>query len=484
MLSSLRFRLPVAVFLVFCGSGLAAQTFDGLSTAVEQGQFGNLKAVVIARHGEIIYEEYFRGAQANDLHQVQSVTKSVGSALVGIAHRQGKLQLDQGLDDFFGGLYPMSQGSYLDKADITVEQILQQRHGIQWDEGQVDYRNPQNPANQLVNADDWYDYVLTRPVDAAPGTRFSYSTGASTLMSRFIRVASGMGPEAFAMQELFTPLGIDSVHWEGFSEAGMGAGLTDWPNPDGDAPLGFSLWLRARDMVKLGQLYLRGGVYDGRRILDSSWVDASWTKYSNSTNSDFFERPGWGHGYQWWIATVDDPLGRNWNVFFASGWGSQVIFVIPELDLVLVTTADNYDHTGADVDALLVTQVLPLVSPQMDARFDGAWYDPAADGQGLTLEIRDDQSMLGFWYTYDQSGGQRWFLMQGQVTNGVAEVAIYETSGGVFLQGTPPYTLTQWGSGQLSAVDCDHLSFQFDAGDLSATVDLTRLSGLCYTPPG
>ncbi len=482
MLSSHPIRWPAAAIILLIGFGVAAQPFEGLSSAIQQGQFGQLKAVVIARHGDIIYEDYFRGTQPDDLHQVQSVTKSVGSALVGIAHRQGKLQLDQGLDEFFGELYPMTQGSYRDKADITVEQVLQQRHGIQWDEAQTDYRDPQNPANQLVNASDWYDFVLTRPMDAAPGTRFSYSTGASTLMSRFIRVASGMGPEAFAMQELFAPLGIDSVHWEGFSEDGRGTGLTDWPNPDGDAPLGFSLWLSARDMVKFGELYLRGGVYNGRRILDSSWVDASWTKYSNASNSDEFEQPGWGHGYQWWIATVDDPLGRHWNVFFASGWGSQVIFIIPELDLVMVTTADNYDHTGFDVDALLVTQVLPFVAPRLDARFNGAWYDPAADGQGLTLEIRDG-SVLGFWYTYDQAGGQRWFLMQGQVSSGFGQVTIYETSGGVFLQGTPPYSLIPWGSGLFSAVDCDHIRFDFDADQLSETVQLTRLSGVCFSPP-
>ena len=92
------------VLLLCVSQGLAAQPFEGMREAIEQGGFGNIKAVVVSRHGEIVYEEYFRGAQASDLHQLHSVTKSVGSALIGIAHRQGKIQLDQGLNEFFSDL--------------------------------------------------------------------------------------------------------------------------------------------------------------------------------------------------------------------------------------------------------------------------------------------------------------------------------------------------------------------------------------------
>ena len=159
----------------------------------------------------------------------------------------------------------MSEGSYQNKVAITAEHILQQRHGIEWDETQTDYRNPLNPVAQMVESDDWYEFVLTWPVDAGPGQKFTYRNG---------------------------------------------------------------------------------GIHNGQRILDQAWVDASWTKYSHSGNSDFFPEPGWGHGYQWWVAEAADALDRNWHVFFASGWGSQVIFVVPELGLVLVTTGDNYAYNG------------------------------------------------------------------------------------------------------------------------------------------
>lgn len=472
------------VITLMLASPLKAQNFDSLGEAIEQGNFGNLKAVIISRHGEIIYEDYFRGSHAGELHQVQSVTKSVGSALIGAAHRQGKIRLDQDMGYFFGELYPMSVSPYANKTAITVEQILQQRHGIEWDESSTDYRNPLNPVLRMIESDDWYQYVLSQPVDAQPGTKFSYSSGASILMSRMVRVASGMAPEDFAMQALFGPLDIEQVHWEVYSEGGMGTGLTDWPAPDHDIPLGFSLWLKARDMLKFGELYLNGGEYNGKRILDESWVNASWTKYSNHTNSDFFSMPGWGHGYQWWIARLDDRFGRNWQVFFASGWGSQVIFVVPELDLVLVTAGHNYDYNGPDVDALLYS-VLSELNPDLDPRFDGSWYDPQTDGQGFNLDILDDEkTVVSYWYTYtsDASGSQRWFVLEGQVSDGIGDVTIYETKGGIFMQ-SEPHSLVPWGTGRFIAIDCNHINFEFESGEMSASIPLTRITGSCYEAP-
>ena len=478
------FWLAMLPMLAMTWNSPAMSDFDDLSQAISQGSFGNLKAVVASRHGELIYEEYFRGTGPDELHQVQSVTKSIGSALVGIAHRQGKIQLDQDMDHFFADLYPMSQGMFQGKSAITVEQVLQQRHGIAWDEDSTDYRNPLNPVRQMVESPDWYQFFLTRPMDALPGHKFAYSSGASNLMSRFIRVATGMGPEAYAMQELFIPLGIESVHWELYSEGGRGTGLTDWPMPDQDAPLGFALWLKARDMLKIGELYLNGGVYQGKRLLDKAWVDASWTKYSHSGNSSFFPRPGWGHGYQWWIAQLPDAHGRTWEVFFASGWGSQVIFVVPELELVVVTAGDNYDYGGPNVDALLYTTLNEL-SPDLDQRFDGSWYDPVNDGQGFQLDVLDDGStVIAYWYNYqpDGSGDQRWFVLTGNVVNGVADVTIFETRGGVFLHNNP-YSMQEWGTGRFSAVDCNHIKLEVDSDEITTVIPLTRLTGVCFQAP-
>ena len=469
--------LPMkAVFILitlFFGQNLLAQPFNGLSEAIESGNYGDLKAVVISRHGEIIYEDYFRNTQRYDLQQVFSVTKSVGSALIGIAHRQGIIQLEQGLGDFFNELYPMTQPAFRDKRFITVEAVLQQRLGIEWDEWTIPYDSPANPLHQAENSGDWYRYVLTRPTDAQPGEKFAYNTMASTLMSRMIRYSSGLSPRVFAIQELFGPLGIQNIHWELFNNQGMGHGLTDWPNPDDDEPLGYGLWLKPLDMVTFGELYLNGGVHNGRRILDKAWIDASWKIYSQ------FDYPGYGYGYQWWINRTTDNRGRTWKQYYAVGWAHQYILVYPELDMVVASVADDFNYDGPGIGALLRLYVLPELNPRLDRRFTGAWYDPENDGQGFTLEIIEDGNrLIAFWYTYGENQSKRWFTMDGPIDAGEADVSIIQTSGGSFLQ-PDPVERREWGTGHYSAIDCNHINFEINSEEIITTVMLTRLTGSC-----
>ena len=472
------------LFLFFLAApGVSAQPFDGLSAAIEAGDFGNVRAVVVSRHGEIIYEDYFRGTGVDDLHQVQSVTKSVGSALLGVAHRQGLLELDDTLERFFSGLYDMSVAPRADKRSITLEQLVTHRLGIVWDETSFDYRNVLNSANQMAQTDDWYHFVLRRPLAEQPGENFRYNTGAASLLSRVVRVASGVGPDEYAREALFDPLGFGPVHWEMHSEGGLGTGSTDWPNPDDDPTLGVGLYLRARDMLKFGELYLNGGVHQGRRILDESWVNASWTRHSHAGNSTYLPDRDWGFGYQWWQTRFEDGTGRSWHTFFSSGWGGQVIFVVPELDLVVVTAADNYNYGGPDMDVLLSTWILPELDPRMDARFSGSWYDPATDGQGFSMEVLEERDeLVAWWYTYTESGEQRWFLLQGPLSQGIGEVTIYQAEGGRFLQGDP-VSLSAWGAGRFMPRSCDRMDFEVESAEVSTMIELTRLTGTCFQPP-
>jgi hypothetical protein len=125
------------------------------------------------------------------------------------------------------------------------------------------------------------------------------------------------------------------------------------------------------------------------------------------------------------------------------------------------------------------TRILPELSPLMDARFDGAWYDPATSGQGLTLEVLDDGArVIGFWYTWDDDGQRRWFTMDGAVNGGQADVTIYQAQGGRFLA-PDPVKLDAWGSGRFMTVDCNHVRLQLDTPESTQTIELTRLSGRC-----
>jgi CubicO group peptidase (beta-lactamase class C family) len=468
-----RVKIAQILFAFFCSQSLLAQPFAGLSEAIETGGYGNVKAVVISRHGEIIFEDYFLNTEPDDLHQVFSVTKSVGAALIGIAHRQGMIRLDQDLEDFFSGLYPMSQYPFWDKRFITVEQILQQRHGIEWDEFTVPYGYPGNSLYDATVSDDWYEYLLTLPMDAQPGAKFTYSTIASTLMSRMIRQVSSQGPRTFAIQKLFGPLDIEDIHWELFSNQGMGHGRTDWPNPDGDEPLGLGLWLKPVDMVKFGELYLNGGVYNGHRILDKSWVEASWQTHSQ------FNSPGSGYGYQWWISTTTDSRERTWKQYYALGWAHQYVLVFPELDLVVASVADDFNYDGPGIGALLRSIILPEISPNLDERFTGSWYDPITDGQGFNLHvINDGKRLIAYWYTYGEESSKRWFTMSGPITADEADVTIKQTSGGVFLQ-NDPVERSEWGTGHFSVIDCNHLGLEINSEEVHTTITLTRLTGSC-----
>lgn len=475
-------KKTLLVFLLCIAQSLWAQPYEGMREAIEQGGFGSLKAVIVSRHGEIIYEEYFSGNNASTLHQVHSVTKSVGSALIGIAHRQGKIELDQGLSDFFSDLYPMDFGVYADKQSISVENVLQQRLGIEWDEWTLDYFDGQNPVYQATISGDWYRAVLTKPMDSEPGEKFTYNTMGSTLMSRMIRKVSGQSPRNFALQELFNPLGITDVHWEGYSTGGMGNGLTDFPNPDGDEPLGYMLWLKARDMQKLGQLYLDGGVYNGRRILDQSWIDASWTNYSHSGNTETFaENPDAGYGYQWWATALTDDRDRRFRINYANGWGRQFILVIPDLDMVVISVADDYDYEGPGIGTLLRTYILAETDPALDQRFSGSWFNPETDGQGINLEILDDgKKLIGYWYTFGEAGERRWFTFNGGIEGSHADVAIIETTGGAFLQ-SDPVSNTNWGTARFSVTDCNNMTFEIASEEITTSVPLKRLTGNCST---
>ena len=132
---------------------------------------------------------------------------------------------------------------------------------------------------------------------------------------------------------------------------------------------------------------------------------------------------------------------------------------------------------------MLATQIVPDLNPRLDSRFNGAWYDPATDGQGLTLEVREDGSTaVGFWYTYDDQGHQRWFVLQGLAAGDEAQVTIYRTSGGVFLQ-DDPVLLEEWGSGRFTTADCNHVTLDFESVEASGNILLTRLSGSCSCRP-
>lgn len=362
---SLRYRVP-------------EQTADGWQTAsaasvgMDPGQFEELLGLVartrghrlhgilVARHGKLVFEEYWPGVDLDPttlepvekefdretLHYVASVSKSVTSALAGIALDQGIL--GSAHDPLFAYFQEYADLRTDAKGPITLQHLLSFTSGLEWSESGYGPEDPRNSHYSMFRTADPVRWLLERPLISAPGVAFAYNSGDTNLLGEVIRRASGTATLVdFARERLFGPLGIQRFEWMRF---GAGGTLTF-------ASGGVSL--RPRDMAKLGQLYLDGGAWQGRQVLSSGWVEAS-TRMSVPLIGSY--RTLYGYGYNWWLGRSPFRDGRV-DYFRAAGWGEQLVYVYPELELVVVLTGGAYYETlGLDVNHLLEDYILAAIT--------------------------------------------------------------------------------------------------------------------------
>ncbi len=305
--------------------GLDGRVLESYVRQAGAGAFGEVHSLLVVRHGSLVTEAYFRGYDEASLHPAYSVTKSVTSALVGIALDQGRLtSVHQGILGSFPE-YGEIQHMDPDKASITLEDVLTMRAGFEWDEWTYPYADPRNGASRLAASPDWIRYVLDLPMKDPPGSTFRYNSGCSMLLGGVVRSATGVPAHEFARTSLFGPLGIGTYRWE--------------TGPAGVTNTGWGLHLRPRDMARLGLLFLQNGEWNGRRLVSRAWVEASTARHVSLAD-------GRGYGYQWWrlpLASGGSP-GPD-DIRFAWGWGGQFIFVVPSLDMVVTSTAGDYERS-------------------------------------------------------------------------------------------------------------------------------------------
>jgi CubicO group peptidase (beta-lactamase class C family) len=390
------------------------QALAEVSTRISQGRYGAVNSFLVLRHGKLVYEEYFNGFGPGELAPVFSVTKSVASALVGVAQRRGDLP---GLDTRFENLFP-SYWATLNAnpaaKDITFRDLLTQRHGFEWDEWSTTWDNPANPAYQMMRSEDWWAYVLSRPVTAAPDSVFRYSTGVSNLMGLAFWEHTGMTAADYALQHLFPQLDITLADIA-VTGAGAPPSAQQGDFQPGFTPTGHGLWLTPRDLAKIGQLYLDGGVFLNQRLLDRSWVKQSTNRYSdNSTDPQVFGEEI-GYGFQWWVSDLPTPEGTV-EVYRAWGYADQYIFVIPEFDMVVVTTASNWVDEGEDMRNAVRDVIAQAVGqdfdPVSDGGITGPWAAPELPSQGFMLEVVPSTGqVILFWMTYDPATGEQMWLI-------------------------------------------------------------------------
>jgi CubicO group peptidase (beta-lactamase class C family) len=301
-------------------------TLPDFEAQIEAGTFGNIHSLLVWQGDEMIWESYYDSRyDAEGLHYIYSVTKSVTSAAIGIALEQEYIDsLDTRLLSFFPEIEEVENDS-AEKQAVTLFHVLTMTTGFAWDEVSTAYGSRENDATKIANSLDWTAYVLDRPMVYEPGEEFVYSSGNSMLLSGILENATGQTAEDFTAEHLFEPLGITDWRWHS--------------GPKGITNTGWGLNLTPRDMMKIGRLYLQEGEWESVQIVPADWVKAS-------TKAQVTGRGEYAYGYQWWRFVDDNPLVeslRKNDVFFAWGYGGQFIIVVPHLELVVVTTAENFD---------------------------------------------------------------------------------------------------------------------------------------------
>ena len=291
-----------------------------LTDRLENDEYGGVRSLVIVKDGFLVHEAYFDGSSRSDLQEIYSITKSISSALIGIAIDRGMIG---GVNEPISTFLPEYAELFSDdpKRCITIEHLLTHSSGLDWDEQTHPYEDPRNSEFAMYyEAEDWVAYVLGMPMRDEPGTRYEYNTGAVHLLSAILETATGLAADEFADEYLFGPLQVSEYEWRvdpmGYPRTGATHG---------------GLLMTTRDVAKLGQLYLDGGEWRGEQLISSAWVkDSLDTRLATPSDTG-------GTGYLWFLNTVRFR-GQSVDTFAARGAGGQTLLVTPTLDLVVVIT--------------------------------------------------------------------------------------------------------------------------------------------------
>jgi CubicO group peptidase (beta-lactamase class C family) len=282
-----------------------------IAQAVERaGAQSRLHNMIVARHGEVLVERHFRGPPPDRPANVKSVSKSLLSAIVGLAIQEGHLpEVDTPIGSYFSEYLENGQGASDPKGAITLGNLLSMSSGLE----STSFGN----YGRWVASSDWVGWVLSRPMNFEPGERMVYSTGNTHLVSALLTRAAGESTHRLARRALAEPMGIQ---------------LPPWPqDPNGIYFGGNDMLISPRGLLRFGEMYRNGGVLDDRRILPREWVEESWRVRVHS------RRDGNGYGLGWWARDAGDH-----EVRFAWGYGGQFLFIVPELELTVVFTSDPW----------------------------------------------------------------------------------------------------------------------------------------------
>lgn len=324
--------------------GMDTQAMSDCLWQIYKNKYDQVHSILVYKDNLLVFEEYMEGNKyamdgqyfygerikwhMDSLHIIMSTTKSVTSAIIGIAVDQGLIDVNESI---FTYLPDYQQYNNDGKGDITVEHLLTMTSGLEWDEWRGAHGTTANSIDRIYIEclDDPLSCILSAPLVSEPGKSFTYSGGNMIVLSEILQYATGRDFMDYATEFLFSPLGIEKVDWYQF--------------PSGAYACDGACWMTPREMLKIGITYLNEGKWKGKQIVSKEWVEKSRTIYGNNTgiNVPLDDTGRNGYGYTWWTNTVTSPLGKV-DIFQASGWGGQEIVVIPDLNMTVVFTGGNY----------------------------------------------------------------------------------------------------------------------------------------------
>ena len=303
-------------------------------------KYGSIKSLLILKENKLLLEEYFYGYGRDEMQQIRSCTKSVTSLLLGMAlDRHEDVQMDQSIFMFFPGYDSLKTGG---REKITLEHVLTMYAGYQWDD---------IPPG-MFTSDDCYQFILSRPLEAQPGEKFIYNSGCSVLLGGVIGHLEAMKPQVFAENALFNPMGIRDYLWDTVK--------------DGTLNCGSGLSLAPRDMAKIGLLVLNDGMWQDKQLVSKEWVRISTQAKVKESNYYDYAYQWWhrsGSTLQWW-KEPNAVSPEEHDMISAMGHGGQYIMIIRDLNLVVVTTASDFE------DAKVARSKIPMVIEEIVPMFE------------------------------------------------------------------------------------------------------------------
>lgn len=309
---------------------------DSMTTLVTGNSYSDMHSILISKDGKLIYEQYFNGWNKDSLQDSRSAFKSITSLLAGIAVDQGLIRdVNQKVYSFFPE-YKDFSGNNAWKKDMTIEHLLRMESGFDCEE----FNDGKDCETDMMASKDWVRFSLDLPMKHKPGAVWAYTSCDPMIISGIISRVAKMSIMDFAKKYLFDPMGIKHYRWT--------------IDPSGYGMTAGSFYIQPSDMMKIGQMILQKGMWNGRRIVSAAWLekststpvpiqDFSFVKFSRSAVA--IPQPTY-YGYYWYKEEIRTKTFRE-NVLFASGNGGQYIMVIERLGIVVVFTQGNYNSWKA-----------------------------------------------------------------------------------------------------------------------------------------